>query len=53
MSSLRIRNGKLMIDFRYRGVRCREQTSLANNERNRRRVTKIIRQIDAELELGT
>ncbi|NNL44348.1 MAG: DUF3596 domain-containing protein, partial [Woeseiaceae bacterium] len=42
-----------MIDFRYRGVRCREQTSLANNERNRRRVTKIIRQIDAELELGT
>ncbi len=53
MASLRVRNGKLMIDFRYRGVRCREQTSLTNNERNRRRVTKIIRQIDAEMELGT
>ncbi len=53
MSSIRVRNGKLMIDFRYRGVRCREQTSLANNERNRRRVNKIIRQIDAEIELGT
>jgi integrase len=53
MSSLRVRNGKLMIDFRYRGVRCREQTNLANNERNRRRVAKIIRQIDAEIELGT
>ncbi len=53
MSSIRVRNGKLMIDFRYRGVRCREQTSLANNERNRRRVTKIIRQMDAEMELGT
>jgi len=53
MSTLRIRNGKLMIDFRYRGVRCREQTSLANNERNRRRVAKVIRQIDAEMALGT
>ena len=53
MSSLRVRNGKLMIDFRYRGVRCRELTSLANNERNRRRITKIIRQMDAEMELGT
>lgn len=53
MFSLRVRNGKLMIDFRYRGVRCREQTGLANNERNRRRVARIIRQIDAEMELGT
>ena len=53
MSTLRIRNGKLMIDFRYRGVRCREQTSLANNERNRRRVAKVIRQIDAEIAMGT
>ena len=53
MSTLRIRNGKLMIDFRYRGVRCREQTSLANNERNRRRVSKVIRQIDAEIAMGT
>ena len=42
-----------MIDFRYRGVRCREQTSLANNERNRRRVAKVIRQIDAEIAMGT
>lgn len=53
MSSLRVRNGKLMIDLRYRGLRCREQTGFANNERNRRRLNRTIKQIDAEIELGT
>ena len=53
MSSLRVRNGKLMIDLRYRGLRCREQTGFVNNERNRRRLSRTIKQIDAEIELGT
>lgn len=42
-----------MIDLRYRGLRCREQTGFANNERNRRRLNRTIKQIDAEIELGT
>jgi len=53
MSTLRVRNGKLMIDLRYRGTRCREQTGFANNERNRRHLNRTIKQIDAEIELGT
>jgi integrase len=42
-----------MIDLRYRGLRCREQTGFTNNERNRRRLSRTIKQIDAEIELGT
>lgn len=34
--------GKLVIDFTYRGVRCREQTALPDNKENRRRVQAVV-----------
>ena len=34
-------------------MRCREQTSLTDTERNRRRLTKLLQKIDAEITLGT
>jgi len=34
-------------------MRCREQTSLTDTERNRRRLTKLLQKVDAEITLGT
>ena len=48
-----MRSGHLQLDFRYRGVRCREQTKLTDTDRNRRRLTKLLQKIDAEITLGT
>lgn len=45
--------GKLFIDFRYKGKRCREQTSLADTKENRKRVQKLLDRIEAEITLGT
>ena len=53
MGSINIRSGRLQLDFRYRGIRCREQTSLSDTEANRRRMRKLLDKIDAEVLLGT
>ena len=53
MGSINIRSGRLQLDFRYRGIRCREQTSLSDTEANRRRMRKLLDKIDAEILLGT
>ncbi len=53
MGSIRSRSGKLFFDFRYRGVRCREQTKLSNNPVNRKRATTILERIEAEILVGT
>ncbi len=53
MSSINVRGGRLQLDFRYRGIRCREQTRLADTEANRRRLRKLLEKIDAEILLGT
>ena len=45
--------GKLFFDFRYRGKRCREQTSLENTVVNRKKLEKILVKIEAEITLGT
>ncbi|MGN8159506.1 Arm DNA-binding domain-containing protein, partial [Salinisphaera sp. SWV1] len=54
MSSIRARQdtGLLFFDFRFKGKRCREQTMLPDNQRNRKRLQKILEQIDAEITLG-
>jgi len=44
--------GKLFIDFRYRGVRCREQTLLDDTPANRRRLEKLLETIEREISLG-
>lgn len=53
MATINNKNGKLQLDFRYKGKRCREQTKLEDNQANRRRTKKILDRIDAEITLGT
>mgnify|MGYP001812792256 CR=1 FL=1 len=53
MGTINVRSGRLQLDFRYRGMRCREQTKLTDTERNRRRLTKLLQKIEAEITLGT
>ena len=54
MSSIRARpdTGLLFFDFRLEGKRCREQTMLPDTKQNRKRLEKILDQIDAEITLG-
>ncbi len=53
MGAINIRSGRIQLDFRYRGIRCREQTKLTDTERNRKRMEKLLDRIDAEILLGT
>jgi integrase len=53
MATINNKNGKLQLDFRYKGKRCREQTKLEDNQANRRRTKKILDRIEAEITLGT
>lgn len=46
-------NGKLFFDFRYKGKRCRETSSLDDTPANRRRMQKVARKIEAEITLNT
>lgn len=52
MASINSRNGKLYIDFRYHGVRCREMTTLRDNKENRKRVGKFLKQLELEIHSG-
>lgn len=55
MASIRARpeNGLLFFDFRYQGLRCREQTTLPDTDTNRRRLEKILERVEAEITLGS
>ncbi len=58
MGSIRARKTKhgpgfLVIDFRYQGVRCREQTLLEDTPANRKRLQKLLDRIEREIRLGT
>ncbi len=44
---------KLIIDFDYRGKRCREQTALKDTVANRKKVKAFLERIEAEITLGT
>lgn len=54
MASINARNdtGKLYIDFRYRNIRCREQTELKDTPQNRRKLHLFVERIEAEILLG-
>jgi len=54
MGSIRARkeNGLLMFDFRYQGVRCREQSALPDTADNRRKMEKVLKVIEAEITTG-
>ena len=53
MASFHAKDGYLYIDFRWRGLRCREATRLEDNKDNRARVRLTVRQIDGDIAAGT
>lgn len=55
MGSIRARQttGRLFFDFRYRGIRCREQTTLEDTPANRKKLQQILQRIEAEITLGS
>ena len=52
MGSVNVRDGKLYLDFRFKGIRCREQTSHLDNPQNRKRLKTLLDRIEAEIKLG-
>jgi len=52
MATMRGRFGKLVVDFRYLGKRCREKTSLEDNPANRKKLAQVMKKIEAEITLG-
>ena len=53
MASFGIRRGKYYIDFRYKGVRYREQTDIVDNATNHKQVKQLVKTMDAEITLGS
>lgn len=54
MGSIRLRpNGGLFFDFRYRAIRCREQTTLNDSPANRRKMEQVLKKIESEISQGT
>lgn len=52
MGTVNCRNGKLYLDFSYRGQRCREQTKFIDNPANRKRLSRFLEMIEAEIRLA-
>lgn len=54
MASVRVRaeTGKLFLDFRYLGMRCREQTLLNDTPKNRKQLESVLKRIQARITLG-
>ena len=50
---VRAKHGKLFLDFRWRGARCREFTELADTPDHRRRCAAALKIIQGEIALGT
>lgn len=53
MGSINTRRNKLQLDFRFQGVRCREQTLLPDTPSNKKKLQQVLRKIEAEITLGT
>ena len=53
MGNVRQRNGRLFFDFRIRGIRCREQTTLEDTPANRKRMEKVLDKIEQAIVSGT
>jgi len=50
---VRVKSGKLFVDFRWRGVRCREFTGLPATPENKQRSKALLKVIEGEIELRT
>lgn len=53
MASVRNNNGLLFFDFRFQGTRCREYTALDDTVANRKKMTKVLKKLEAEISLGS
>ncbi|BBS89076.1 integrase [Aeromonas caviae] len=53
MGTVNSREGKLYLDFRYRGIRCREQTQLADTQTNRQKLGKVLDMMEQQIRAGT
>ncbi len=53
MGSVNSRDGKLYLDFRYKGLRCREQTKLADTPTNRQKLAKVLAMLEQQIRAGT
>jgi integrase len=51
--TVRKETGRLVIDFIFRGVRCREQTALPDTAQNRKRANAVIQRIKTAIAEGT
>lgn len=49
MGSINKRHSKLFFDFRFRGQRCREYTSLEDTLANRRKMESVLKKIDEDI----
>ena len=51
MGSVRVRKGSnnLFFDFQYKGLRCREQTTLPDTPANRKKMESMLQRIEAEI----
>ncbi|WP_018937159.1 Arm DNA-binding domain-containing protein [Thioalkalivibrio sp. ALJ24] len=52
MASVNCKNGRLYVDFRWQGRRRREYTALKDTETNRKRLLKVARNIDRDIQAG-
>jgi integrase len=54
MGNVRARKetGNLYLDFTYKGLRCREQTSLKDSSSNRKKVETLLNKVEAMILLG-
>ena len=53
MASFHARHGRLVVDFRYRGIRCRERTPLPDTPQNRRKLQRMVERMEAAILLKT
>ena len=53
MATLRVKRGTLYLDFRWRGIRCREATRLTDTPDHRAELRRKARQLDGEIAGGT
>jgi integrase len=51
--NVRKETGKLVIDFTYRGVRCREQTALSDNAANRKCAESVLKKLSEAMASGS
>ncbi len=53
MGTVNSRDGKLYLDFRYKGLRCREQTKLTDIPVNRQKLAKVLAMLEQQIKAGT